>query len=279
MKSVKLRIRLGYFLRNAWPLLGGALFAAGSLGAGTAAAQPAAPQKQAATAEYLWKSLSANQQRALQPLEGEWRTIDATRRQKWIEIADRYHTLSPDEQARVQARMSQWAQLSPEDRGKARLLFQQAKEVSPSDRGTRWEAYQALPEDERRQLAERAANARPGSSGRSGAASAPTVGRPAPVNSVDGGQRGAGAPKSNLVPNPAFAAPPVAVGPTVVQAAPGATTSLMSRRAEPPSHQQAGLPKITALPGFVDQTTLQPRRGPQAAATRPATDSAPVPRP
>jgi hypothetical protein len=76
--------------------------------------------------------------------------------------------------------------------------------------------------------------------------------------------------KSNLVPNPAFAAPPRPVAPTVVQARPGATTSLMSQRPAPPSHQQTGLPKIAASPGFVDKTTLLPQRGPQAAATRPA---------
>lgn len=230
-----------------------------------ARAQPATAA--AAATDHGWSSLSPAQQKALQPLAAGWHTIDLPRRTKWIEIADRFPTLSPDEQARMQAKMTEWAQLSPADRGKARMLFQQAKQVSPGDRGSKWEAYQALPEDERRQLAERAARtasaARPAAASQARAAS---------------GERSSGT-KSNLVPNPAFAAPPVAVSPTIVQGSPGATTSLMSQRPEPPSHQQTGLPKITAMPGFVDQATLQPRRGPQAAATRSAIASAPVPRP
>jgi len=44
----------------------------------------------------------------------------------------------------------------------------------------------------------------------------------------------------------------------------------MSKRPTPPSHQQTGLPKIAATPEFVDKSTLLPRRGPQAAATRSA---------
>ena len=80
------------------------------------------------------------------------------------------------------------------------------------------------------------------------------------------------------MPNPAFAAPPRAVAPTVVQAASGATTSLMNKRPAPPTHQQPGLPKIAASPGFVDRATLLPQRGPQGAATRSADAAASAPR-
>jgi hypothetical protein len=79
--------------------------------------------------------------------------------------------------------------------------------------------------------------------------------------------------KSNIVPNPAFAAQPKQIAPTVVQAGPGATTTLISKRPTPPSHQQTGLPKIAATPEFVDKATLLPQRGPQAAATRAAKSS------
>jgi hypothetical protein len=61
----------------------------------------------------------------------------------------------------------------------------------------------------------------------------------------------------------------------VVQAQPGATTTLISKRPTPPAHQQAGIPKIAATPEFVDKRTLLPQRGPQAAATRSAAASAP----
>ncbi len=76
--------------------------------------------------------------------------------------------------------------------------------------------------------------------------------------------------KSNIVPNPAFASPPKAVAPTVVQARPGATTTLITKRPTPPRHQQTGMPKIAATPEFVNKATLLPQRGPQGAATRSA---------
>jgi hypothetical protein len=53
----------------------------------------------------------------------------------------------------------------------------------------------------------------------------------------------------------------------VVQRGAGATTSLVSKPATPPLHQQSGLPKVSASPGFVDSATLLPRRGAQGAAT------------
>ena len=229
-------------------------------------------------APQAWQSLSPAQQRALRPLQGEWSRLDAPRRQKWLDIAERMPSMPPDEQARVRERMIEWAQLTPEDRGKARLLFQEAKQASPTDRRSKWEAYRALPDDEKEQLARQAATARtpPASS------ASPRPGRRARDDADRVEERRAVAPaKSNLVPNPAFAAPPKPVGPTVTQAAPGATTSLMSRRIDPPPHQQTGLPKIAATPGFVDETTLLPKRGPQAAAARSpgTTPAAPVPRP
>jgi hypothetical protein len=59
------------------------------------------------------------------------------------------------------------------------------------------------------------------------------------------------------------------VAPTVVQAKPGATTTLMTTTAEPPAHHRPGQPKIAAKPGQVDRSTLLPRSGPQAAASSP----------
>ena len=56
----------------------------------------------------------------------------------------------------------------------------------------------------------------------------------------------------------------------MTRAGPGATTTLMSKRPSPPTHQQTGQPKIAATPEFVNKQTLQPQRGPQAAATRSA---------
>lgn len=199
-----------------------------------------------------WKDLTAAQQSALRPLEAQWAQIDAPRKQKWIEIAGRFPSLPPAERDRVQARMAEWAKLTPSQRRDARMNYQAAQQVPKQSREARWEAYQALPADQRRQLAT----------------------PPAPV------PRAAARPtdqapqaKSNIVPNPAHGAATKAVAPTIVQAKPGATTSLMSAKPAPPVHQQTGMPKIAATPGFVDKSTLLPQRGPQGAAVRSAAAS------
>jgi len=208
-----------------------------------------------------WSELSATQRNSLRPLERDWSTIDADRKEKWIEIAQRIPSMNPTERERIQARMTEWARLSPSERGQARIGYQQAQQVAPKDRQAQWQAYQALTAEQKRQLQAKATP--PAASAQSRTA-----------QRGDRLQR-----KSNIVPNPSEAAPPKSVGPTVVQAQPGATTSLISRRPTPPAHQQTGMPKIAATPEFVDKATLLPQRGPQAAATRSASASAPTPRP
>lgn len=212
-----------------------------------------APQAASREDGVRWRDLSAAQREALAPLEREWAGIDAPRKQKWIEIAARYPSMPAAERKRLQDRMADWTRLTPAQRGQARLNYQETREVPSDDRRAKWEAYQSLPSEERRQLAARAA-AQPNGS------AAPRRGTPVPETAQV---------KSNIVPNPALSAPPRAVAPTVVQAKPGATTSLMSDRRTPPSHQQTGLPKIAATPGFVDNQTLLPKRGPQGAAVVP----------
>lgn len=206
-----------------------------------------------------WQDLSPSQRSALKPLERDWSGIDAARKQKWVEIANRYPSMPPAEQQRISERMTEWAKLSPAERGQARLNFQTARQLAPAERQERWQAYQELSPEQRKKLAARAApaNANP----RNGDAARRSNGPPP----RDGVQT-----KSNIVPNPNFAASPRPVAPTVVQAAPGATTSLISKRPSPPVHQQPGLPKIAASPGFVDKQTLLPQRGAQGAAAVPA---------
>ena len=202
-----------------------------------------------------WSALTPAQRVTLKPLEREWGTIDGNRRQKWLEIAARMPRMSPDDQARVQARMVEWGAMTPQQRAQVRLLFQEAKQVAPQNRKESWDAYQALPPDERLRLAARVA---------SDAATAAS--NPASDAARHGVRGDHVQTKSNIVATPAPTPVPRAVAPTVVQAQPGATTTLMSRRAVPPSHQQVGLPKIAATPDFVDAATLLPQRGAQAAA-------------
>lgn len=241
------------------------------------AARAAAPDPKATKAAPVpaaeqgvrWNDLNPAQKTALKPLEREWSGIDLPRKQKWLELSARFPRMSADEQARVQARMAEWTRMSPQERGQARLNYQDAKQVPAKDRQARWESYQALPPEQKRQLAARAV---PPAVPASSSALADGSRKPAPV------ARETPQAKSNLVPNPAFAAPPKQIEPTVTRAGPGATTTLMSKRPVPPSHQQTGLPKIAATPEFVNKATLQPKRGPQAAATRSAKASEPAQR-
>jgi len=228
-----------------------------------AQSQPATPRTASATKTELggpaWSSLTPAQRNALRPLEHEWSGIDVQRKNKWLEIAGKFATLSPSQQTRVQTRMAEWAQLSPRERGQARMNFKEAQQVPSQDRQAKWESYNALTPEQRRELAERAAPSKRKET---------LADRPVASSQT----------KSNIVPNSSYAAKPKAVAPTVAQAQPGATTNLMSKRAIPPAHQQTGLPKIAATSGFVDQATLLPKRGAQGAATRSASAS-PSPNP
>ncbi len=174
--------------------------------------------------------------------------------------------MQPQEQARLQERMADWAKLSPTQRGVARQQFEAAKRVAPQDRPAQWEAYQALPPEQKRKLADQAAG--PASPNRKPEGNARVDSRSAPTQS-----------KSNIVPNPAFAAPPTPINAAAVQAQPGATTTSLVKPATPPAHQQTGMPKIAASPGFVDKTTLLPKRGPQGAAVRSSSSSEPIRQP
>lgn len=211
------------------------------------AAAPATTTKPAPQRSYSssWSSLTPAQRTTLAPLQRDWDSIDPGRQRKWVEIAMRFPGLSAEEQQRVQERMNEWARMTPEERGRARVQFQEIRQFSPQERQASWEAYQALPAERRRELAERAT---------------PGPARPA-LSSADG------TAKSTIVRVPST--PPVLkpVGPTQMQVVPGATTTSVTRPPAPPLHQQPGLPKMAATPTFVDKNTLLPKRGAQAAAT------------
>ena len=224
-------------------------------GAGAVAvAQPArsrAPDSQATndSSGPAWGTLTAQQRGVLAPLERDWSSLEAPRKAKWLEVANRFPSMPEAERRRVQERMAEWARMTPAERGRARLNFQEAKQLSPAERQQRWEAYQALPDERRRALAERG---KPGAEPQRAAA--------APLD--------AAVPKKTAeVPRGAASAALVKpVAPTIVQAKPGATTTLMTRPAAPPAHQQPGQPKIAGQPDQVNRNTLLPQRGPQATA-------------
>ena len=204
-----------------------------------------------------WSSLNAEQRKVLGPLERDWSSIDAARKSKWLEVAARFPAMPAADQQRVQERMAEWARMTPTERGRARLSFQESKQFSPEQKQARWEAYQALPDDERKALADRnqpmASAARSSLTGLGNAVAQKT------------------APTGTAAPSRVTASAPAArpVAPTMVQAKPGATTTLMTTPAEPPAHHRPGEPKIAAKPGQVDRSTLLPQSGPQAAASAP----------
>ena len=221
--------------------------------ASAASAAPARP-----SAGPAWASLNAQQRTILAPLERDWGSIDAPRKAKWVEVASRFPTMPATDQQRVQERMAEWARMTPAERGSARLSFQETKQMSPEQKQARWEAYQALPDEQRKALATRA---KPGDDRAHGAGSASSGAAPS-------------AKPAGIIGKPASAAPATApvlqakpVTPTLVQTKPGATTTLMTTPVEPPVHHRPGQPKIAAQPGQVNPSTLLPQRGPQAAAS------------
>jgi hypothetical protein len=208
-----------------------------------------------ATGPIAWGSLSPAQRSVLAPLERDWKAISPGQQQKWAEVANRFPAMPADDRSRVQQRLSDWSRLSSQERAAARLNFQEARQLSPQERQQQWEAYRALPADQRRALAEQSNRARPA----------------VPLDPRSGTAGGAAASKSNSLKTPSTLTPQP-VGPTVVQRGAGATTNLVSKPTTPPLHQQAGLPKVAATPGFVDSKTLLPKRGAQGAAAARAPD-------
>lgn len=227
-----------------------------ALGGATQAQTPSGPQSAANTSGPAWAALTPAQQSALAPLRKDWQTIDAPRKQKWLEIATRLSSMPPEERRRIQDRMTEWARMTPDERGRARLQFQEARQISPQERQARWDAYLALPAEERRALA-------------NSAKTVPKAGSAtvrAPAGEPTKAAATMSAQKNNIVTPPSTSAVAKTVAPTVVQAKPGASTTLISKTASPPPHAQIGQPKIAASQDKVNRSTLLPKAGPQSAA-------------
>ena len=104
----------------------------------------------------LWSELTAGQQQALQPLSPHWNTLNAGQKRKWLALSRNFATMSPDDRVTLHSRMIEWAALSNQQRAQARLNFAEVKRIPPDERKIKWEQYQALSEEEKRKLAERA---------------------------------------------------------------------------------------------------------------------------
>ncbi len=197
---------------------------------GGAGAQPAG-------AEPTWNSLSPAQRAALAPLQRDWPQFDSDRKKKWLEVVQKVETMSPAERERMQARMTEWSRLSPEERSRARLQYQQARQMGPLDKQEKWDAYQALTPDAKRDLARQSQSER--------AAVDKSARRPVGASAPDRGAK--------------------AVAPAVVQGKPGASTTLMTPTPQPVAPKTPQ--KIVAPPGQVDKSTLLPKSARDDAAS------------
>lgn len=201
-----------------------------------------------------WNELNARQKAALAPLQKRWNDIAPDHRQKWLTIANRFAAMPKVEQDRIQARMTEWAQMTPQERGRARLRFQEAKRLQSSDRQAKWQQYQALTPEQRQELSERAAQRARSASPAANAETAAKLSahRAPPAGAAREAQARTAGPAAKPVRE-------VAIAPAVVQAKPGATTTLITKRAAP---QQAGrpTPHIAAARDTINTTTLLPRK-------------------
>ncbi len=126
--------------------------------AGRTAAPAKAPASRSTATQ--WARLTPAQQAALKPLETQWDGLSDPQKRKWLALSRNYASLPAEEQETMHARMTGWVALSPRERAQARLNFAEVKRLPPDERKAQWEAYQALSEEEKRQLAAKAA-ARP----------------------------------------------------------------------------------------------------------------------
>lgn len=131
----------------------------------TAASLPAqAPAGKTVVAQAIagpgWTELSPVQQEILKPLATSWNGLSQGHKRKWLQMAKSYPSLSIEEQGKMQGRMKEWVALSPQQRAQARLNFAKTKELSKEltaeEKKAKWEAYQALSDEEKRKLAAKA---------------------------------------------------------------------------------------------------------------------------
>jgi hypothetical protein len=100
-----------------------------------------------------WAKLTDAQRVALAPFASEWDQFSEERKRNWIKIASRYKKMSPDAQKRLHERMTEWIRMTPDQRKVARENYQVSKSVPVEKRERAWDAYQKLPEEQKKKLA------------------------------------------------------------------------------------------------------------------------------
>lgn len=114
---------------------------------------PSNPVATSKTDNLAWQHLSSAQHQALQPLAVIWSKLSETQKKKWVALSANFHTLPAPAQERLHARMTQWATLTPKQRSQARLNYSQTKRLPLETKAERWEVYQSLTPEQKKQLA------------------------------------------------------------------------------------------------------------------------------
>ena len=114
------------------------------------AAVPTARGQAAAPVKGKWKELTPAQQQALEPLAPHWAGLSEGQRSKWLTISKNFANLPDYEKSTMHSRMAEWATLTPQQRIQARLNFGETNRLPQVEKKAQWEAYQALPEEEKR---------------------------------------------------------------------------------------------------------------------------------
>ena len=186
---------------------------AGSAALAQSAPPPAAKSTQAsarpaaAASSPGWNTLSTTQKKALRPLASHWDRLSGDQQRKWLALSANFGSMTPEEQSTLHSRMSQWAALSPQQRTLARLNFAETRKLPADERKAKWEAYQALPAEEKKRLG---ASAPPSPAG---AAMAVRPVEPARLVPLPAARSGASAPiagqvqRNTLLPRPAASRP------------------------------------------------------------------------
>jgi hypothetical protein len=127
---------------------------ASSHGTAHPAAVKTEPAKTAKPASKpLWSELTPEQQQALEPLKQLWPTMREPHKRKWLALSRNFASHSKEEKSVLQGRMHEWAALTPQQRTFARLNYADVQRLSTDEKRAKWEAYQALSQEDKQKLA------------------------------------------------------------------------------------------------------------------------------
>jgi len=166
--------------------------------AATTAAIAASAVPAADESKPRWSDLSAAERQSLEPLRVAWPTLSQGHRRKWQVVAKSFPQMSESDRERLHSRMVDWAALSPKEREQARVNFAETKKLPADARAATWEAYQALPDEEKQALLQ-AAPKKP-----AGAALAPRPVPPHKLAEVPVTRKSPELVKASISPRPAI---------------------------------------------------------------------------